>query len=123
MNRPAHWVLVSALGGMLIVVTGLLTLSHTLPHAAGHTADQEAILGVWRLFAGCVVLLGALLQTRWRVVGGSLTLVFGLFEIFVNVVSRDVVQWPFTGLALGAVLATLGGAWALLARAERLSRA
>ncbi len=120
--RAARWVLVSGLGGVIIGVTGLLTLNHSLPVAVGHTQDQEAFLGVWRLFAGCVVLVGALLQTRWRVLGAVLTLLFGLFEIFVNVVSRDVLQWPFTALASGALLAAAGGAWALLAKPQRRMR-
>lgn len=82
----------------------------------GHTKDQEAFLGLWRLVAGCVVLVGTLLQTRWRVLGALLTLLFGLFEIFVNVESRDVIQWPFTALASGSLLAATGGAWALLGK-------
>lgn len=119
--RPARWVLVSGLGGVIVVVTGFLTLNHALPVAVGHTQDQEAFLGVWRLFAGCVVLIGALLQTRWRVLGAVLTLLFGLFEIFVNVVSRDVIQWPFTGLASGALLAAIGGGVGAARQAEEPS--
>jgi hypothetical protein len=69
---------------------------------------------LWRVIGGTLILVGAFLQRKKRRIGGTISLLFGLFEMLVISFDRDILQGPYVVLVSGALLATAGGSLALV---------
>lgn len=113
MSAPRVWRWLSLAGGLVLLLAGVLGLTHVLT-APGGSADV-AWLGAWRSTAAVAVLIGVWWMGSLRRAGGVFVLIFGLGEIAVDLFFGDLRGWAVLLLA-GGLLATIGGVWAVSGR-------
>jgi hypothetical protein len=99
------------MGGLILAVTGILTAVQALPAPAGGV-PEAVLVGIGRLFAGLLILLGALIQGYERRLGGVLTCLLGLAILVVDVAVGDYRSWAVVCYA-GPLLTVFGGLWAV----------
>ena len=96
------------IAGLVIIVTGVLTALKITP---GITAvGSEVLLGIWRVFAGILILTFAMMAKKFPL-GNILVLLLGTFEVFVFFVEKD-----YTILTTGPFIAILAGIFGVLKR-------
>ena len=78
--------IIGMVAGALIILTGILTALKITPPIA--LIGLEIGLGIWRIFAGLIILTGAYLMPKNKL-GAIIVLVMGFFEVFVFSVEKD----------------------------------
>ena len=102
--KKSKFTIASILGmtaGTLIILTGILTALKITPPIA--LTGLEIGLGIWRIFAGLIILIGAYLIPKNKL-GAIIVIVMGFFEVFVFSVEKD-----YTLLTIAPFLAILAG--------------
>lgn len=98
--------ILGAVAGLIIVLTGILTALKITPGI--FAVGLEVPLGVWRMFAGGLIFIFALISKKQLQMNWVLILL-GVFEVFVFFVEKD-----YTILTIGPFMAILAGILGLL---------
>ena len=94
-------VVLGIIGGGLIILTGVLTALKITPPITA--AGLELYLGLWRIFAGTVIIIFSIAMRKDRLYG-IIPLTLGIFEIFVFLFEKD-----YSILTIAPLMAVLSG--------------
>ena len=94
------------IAGLIIILTGVLTALKITP--AIFAIGLEIALGIWRIFAGAMILVFAFIS-RKNLLFNWVLIFFGLFEILVFLIEKD-----YTILFAGPFIAILAGILGLM---------
>ncbi len=89
------------IAGLIIILSGILTALKITP--AITAVGLEVTLGIWRIFAGSLIIVFVFIA-RKQIMFNGVILLLGLFEILVFLVEQD-----YTILVSGSLLAILAG--------------
>lgn len=89
------------IAGLILILTGILTALKITPPITA--VGSEVLLGVWRVFAGVLMIIFAVIAKK-HLFGNTLLLIIGAFEVFVFFIEKD-----YTLLIIGPFVAILAG--------------
>lgn len=99
-------VVLGVIAGILFIITGILTALKITPSITAE--GLEVSLGIWRIFAGIVVIGSSLAMKKYKQ-AGIITLALGLFEVLVFFVEKD-----YSILTVSPFIAIFAGIFGLL---------
>ena len=97
------------IAGIIIILSGILTALKFTPTIAAQ--GLEVVLGIWRIFAGSVILFFVFLSKKISLEKSMYLgiIILGLFEIFVFYVEKD-----YSIIMSGAFIAVFAGILGLI---------
>ena len=89
------------IAGFIMILAGILTALKITPPITA--VGSEVLLGVWRVFAGVLMIIFAVIAKK-HLFGNTLLIIIGAFEVLVFFIEKD-----YTLLIIGPFVAILAG--------------